>query len=169
MLGYDYQSKYYMAGNEPCFGIMPVYNWLQKPWKAQEKTRTVLKQCFRNTANGIPGDDDSGAMSGWYIFMALGLYPEIPGVGGFTVLSPLFPKAVVQLPNGKTITLTAKNASWDAPYIQSMEVNQKPNSKLWLNLDQLNQGAAIDYVMGKTPHPHWGTAEADAPPSLEPK
>ncbi|MGH7991190.1 MAG: GH92 family glycosyl hydrolase, partial [Limisphaerales bacterium] len=80
--GYAYQSKFYDAGNEPCFGVMPVYNWLQEPWKAQEKIRAVMLNCFHDKPAGIPGDDDSGAMSAWYIFNALGMYPEIPGVGG---------------------------------------------------------------------------------------
>lgn len=166
--GYDYTSKYYEAGNEPCFGVMPVYNWLQKSWKAEDKVRTVMLNCFSNQPNGIPGDDDSGAMSAWYIFTALGWYPEIPGVGGFTVLSPLFPKAAINLPNGKTITITAKNASKDARYVQSMDINGKPNSKLWLTVNELKSGASIKFVMGTAPNPSWGAAVSGAPPSLEP-
>jgi predicted alpha-1,2-mannosidase len=166
--GYAYQSKFYDAGNEPCFGVMPVYNWLQKPWKAQEKMRTVMLNCFLNKPAGIPGDDDSGAMSAWYIFNALGMYPEIPGVGGVTILSPLFPKTVLHLPNGHRIVITAKNASRDAKYIQSMTVNGKVNSKLWLSVDGLQRGASIKYVMGNSPDPNWGAATEDAPPSFEP-
>jgi len=165
--GYDYQSKYYDAGNEPCFGVMPVYNWLQKPWKAQGKIRTVMLSCFHNKPAGIPGDDDSGAMSAWYIFDSLGLYPEIPGVGGMTVLSPLFPKAVLYLPNGHKITIAAKNASRAAKYIQSMTVNGKTNSKLWLTVAQLNSARSIKFVMGDLPNRNWGTTTEDAPPSFE--
>jgi len=167
--GYDYQSKYYDAGNEPCFGVMPVYNWLQKPWKAQEKVRTVMAHCFLNRPAGIPGDDDSGAMSAWYIFTALGMYPEIPGVGGVTVLSPLFPKAVLHLPNGKKVTIIARNASRDARYIKNMTINGKPSSKLWLTVEQLRSGATIKYIMGNSPSLDWGAAADDAPPSLEPQ
>lgn len=166
--GYDYQSKHYEAGNEPCFGIMPVYNWLQKPWKAQAKFRTVMETQFRNTPDGIPGDDDSGAMSAWFIFGALGMYPEIPGVGGVTVLSPLFPQAVLHLPNGKTVTINAQNAAREAKYIQSMKINGAPNSKLWLPVATLQAGAALDFTMGAAPNPEWGAAAADAPPSFEP-
>jgi predicted alpha-1,2-mannosidase len=166
--GYDYTSKYYEAGNEPCFGVMPVYNWLQKPWKAQDKVRTVMLNCFPNKPDGIPGDDDSGAMSAWYICGAIGWYPEIPGVGGFTILSPLFPKTVLNLPNGKVVTILAKHASRDSRYVQSMTINGKPNSKLWLTVDQLRPGASIKFIMGTSPNPAWGTSVADSPPSLEP-
>jgi len=166
--GYSYQSKYYDAGNEPCFGVMPVYNWLQKPWKAQEKVRAVTLNCFGDKPDGIPGDDDSGAMSAWYIFTSLGLYPEIPGVAGVTVLSPLFPKAVLHLPNGHKITITAKNAGRDAKYIQSMTINGQPSSKLWLDLDELKKKASLELIMGNLPNTNWGAASADAPPSFEP-
>ncbi|HXI69988.1 MAG TPA: GH92 family glycosyl hydrolase [Verrucomicrobiae bacterium] len=166
--GYAYQSKYYEAGNEPCFGIMPVYNWLQAPWKAQEKIRTVMLECFQNKPAGIPGDDDSGAMSAWYVFTALGMYPEIPGVGGVTVLSPLFPKAILNLPDGRQIDITAKDASREAKYIQSMTINGKPSSKLWLTVDELRKGAKLKFVMGDSPNTNWGAAIADAPPTFEP-
>jgi predicted alpha-1,2-mannosidase len=166
--GYDYNSKYYDAGNEPCFGVMPVYNWLQKPWKAEDKTRFVMLDCFRNQPQGIPGDDDSGAMSAWYIFTALGMYPEIPGVGGLAVLSPLFPKTIIHLPDGHKIVLHAQNASRESEYIQSMKINGNANSKLWLSLDELKRGAILKYVMGNTPNKNWGVGLADAPPSFEP-
>lgn len=167
--GYAYQSKHYEAGNEPCFGIMPVYNWLQKPWKAQQKVRAVMLNCFGEKPAGIPGDDDSGAMSAWYVFMALGMYPEIPGVGGVTVLNPLFPKAQVHLPNGKTITIKAEHASREAMYVQSMKLNGQPSSKLWLTVEELKRGARLEYVMGSSPNSRWGSAAADVPPSYEPE
>ncbi len=166
--GYAYQSKYYDAGNEPCFGVMPVYNWLHKPWKAQAKVRTVMLNCFHNQPAGIPGDDDSGAMSAWYIFTALGMYPEIPGVGGVTVLSPLFPKTVVYLPNGRKLNIAAKHASRENQYIQSMKLNGQPSSKLWVTVEELQQGASLDYIMGGSPNTAWGAAQDDAPPSFEP-
>jgi predicted alpha-1,2-mannosidase len=165
--GYDYQSRYYEAGNEPCFGIIPVYNWLGRPWKAQEKMRSVMLRHFRNEPDGIPGDDDSGAMSAWYVFAALGLYPEIPGVGGFAVLSPLFPRAEVRLPNGKRLILRAHGASRTTPFIQAMKVNGQPSSKLWLPVSALRRGGTLDYVLGSEPSQAWGAAAADAPPSFE--
>jgi putative alpha-1,2-mannosidase len=146
---------------------MPVYNWLGSPWKAQAKVRKVMLDCFKNKPNGIPGDDDSGAMSAWYIFNALGLYPEIPGVAGVTVLSPLFPKATISLPDGKTVRIEAKGASREATYIQRMTVNGKANSKLWLSIDDLKKGARLKYVMGTSPNKEWGTAPADVPPSFD--
>jgi putative alpha-1,2-mannosidase len=124
--------------------------------------------CFHNEPAGIPGDDDSGAMSAWYIFTALGAYPEIPGAGGVTILSPLFPKAIVRLPNGKEIRIRAAEASDENKYIQSLTVNGQPSSHLWLTVEQLKKGCALDYIMGNQPNTNWGVSHADAPPSFEP-
>ena len=131
--------------------------------------RAVTLSCFANNPAGIPGDDDSGAMSAWYLFTTLGMYPEIPGVGGVTLLSPLFPKAVLNLPNGNHITIAAQSASREFKYIQYMKINGQPNSKLWLNIDELKKGAALDFIMGNQLNTNWGSASADAPPSYEPE
>ncbi len=169
--GYAYTSKHYEAGNEPCFGIVPVYNWLQKPWKAQDRMRMIMASCFQNNPAGIPGDDDSGAMSAWYLFGALGLYPEIQGIGGFTVLSPLFPEATLHLPNGHDLKIAAKKTSPTAKYVQALRLNGQPSSQLWLTVDQLTQKRTtrLDFDLGPAPHPTWGTAAADAPPSFDAK
>ena len=109
-------------------------------------------------------------MSAWYIFTALGMYPEIPGVGGVTILSPLFPKAVLNLPNGKKVTISLPGTtSRDAKYIQSSTINGKSSSKLWLTVEQLTSGTTIKYIMGNSPNLNWGAAVDDAPPSLEPR
>ena len=66
------------------------------------------------------------------------------------------------------ITIIAENASRDAKYIQSMTVNEKANSKLWLTVEQLQADAAVKYVMGNSPNLNWGATTDDAPPSFEP-
>lgn len=167
--GYDYGNPYYLAGNEPCFGIVPVYNWIGCPWKAQMQMRRVMDASFFNKAEGIPGDDDSGAMSAWYVFAAMGLYPEIPGVGGFAVTGPLFPNIKLNLDGGRQIIIRAKNAGQDAPYIKSMSLNKTRCQQTWLTLEQLTecQKTVLDFTMGPKPDTSWG---ADyRPPSFEPK
>lgn len=167
--GYDYQNPNYLAGNEPCFGVVPVYNWIGRPWKAQAQMRRVMNVSFANKPEGIPGDDDSGAMSAWYVFAALGLYPEIPGVGGFAVTGPLFPQVTLNLDGGRQIIIHAKNAEQNAPYIQTMSVNGIPCSKTWLTVEELTQSTktTIDFIMGFEPNESWG---ADyRPPSFGPE
>ena len=166
-MGYDYGNPHYLAGNEPCFGVVPVYNWIGRPWKAQAQMRRVMDASFSNDAKGIPGDDDSGAMSAWYVFAALGLYPEIPGVGGFAVTGPLFPKVTLNLQDGRQVIMNAKNAGQAAPYIQTMSLNGEPCQQTWLTVEQLtgNLKTNIQFHMGAEPNKTW--ASDYRPPSFE--
>ena len=157
-MGYDYGNPNYLAGNEPCFGVVPVYNWINRPWKTQKQMRRVIDASFSNDAKGIPGDDDSGAMSAWYLFAAMGLYPEIPGVGGFAVTGTLFPKMTIILDSGQEIVINAENAGQNAPYIQSMSINGKSSEATWLSLDQLmkKKNNTINFIMSDQPNKSWG-------------
>ena len=165
--GYDYGNPKYLAGNEPCFGIVPVYNWMGAPWKAQNQMRRVMDASFSNTVKGIPGDDDSGAMSAWYLFAAMGLYPEIPGAGGFSVTGPLFPKITLNLDGGKQIVITAENAGHDAPYVASMKLNGSELGQTWLSIEELTnkQKTKLNFIMSTDPDMNW--AKGYMPPSFD--
>jgi putative alpha-1,2-mannosidase len=82
-------------------------------------------------------------------------------------LSPLFPSAVVKLPNGRNLRITARHAAEDAKYIQNLKINGKASAKLWLTVDELKSGCSLDYVMGTQPNTGWGVTETDALPSFE--
>lgn len=167
--GYDYGNPHYLAGNEPCFGVVPVYNWIGSPWKAQAQMRRVMKASFSNGVDGIPGDDDSGAMSAWYVFAAMGLYPEIPGVGGFAVTGPVFSKITLNLENGKQVVINANNAGPNAPYIKGMKFNGKSCEQTWLTVEQLttNSKTNVEFDMASEPNKSWATGYR--PPSFDQK
>lgn len=179
MVPYNDQP-YYNPANEPGIAIPYVYNWLQVPWKAQHLIRRIMTESFVNSRLWIGGlpklpkppcvwcpNDDTGTMSSWYAYMTLGLYPAIPGIGGFTITSPLF-SYTIHLKNGKDISVTAKNASITNEYIQSMTIDGVPNQKLWISWDRLKNGASLVFVLGDKPNPSWGAAPDDAPPSFGP-
>ncbi len=165
--GYDYGNPLYLAGNEPCFGVVPVYNWMGAPWKTQKEMRHVMDASFSNKVAGIPGDDDSGAMSAWYVFAAMGLYPEIPGVGGFAVTGPLFEKITLNLDSGKKIVISAENAGQESPYITNMKLNGEDCEKSWLTIEELTSMnvSNLDFVMSTEPNKDW--AKDYCPPSFE--
>ena len=72
---------------------------------------------------GYPGNDDLGTLSAWYVFGALGLYPEVPGVGILALSGPLFPRAVVKLAGHRRLTITAAGGG---PYIHSLRWRGRP-------------------------------------------
>ncbi|HEX8732492.1 MAG TPA: GH92 family glycosyl hydrolase [Ktedonobacterales bacterium] len=157
-------SPYANMGNEPSFGAPWMYDFMGAPARTQATVRRIESQLFHNTPSGLPGNDDLGAMSSWYVWAALGLYPLLPGRAGFVLGSPLFPHVTLTI-GSHVVHLEAPGAALDAPYIQSMAIDDAPTSQLWLPLETLEQTRTITYAMSTTPTA-WGTAAADAPPSL---
>ena len=162
-------KPHYWIGNEPCFGAVYVYNYLQTPWKAQYNVRRIISRYFTNSPEGLPGDDDVGAMSALYVFSAIGWYPYLPATGGFTVTGPLFNQIKIKLDTGKIIEIQGKNAQTDAPYIQGMKLNGKPSSSLWINWNTISNGAVVSFEMGRKENKNWGAGKKDMPPSFEAK
>ncbi|RZF28252.1 glycoside hydrolase family 92 protein [Paraburkholderia sp. UYCP14C] len=154
--------NFYM-GNEPTFEVPWLYNWAGSPSGTQSVVQQIMASAFGTGPNGLPGNDDLGAVSGWYVWGALGLYPEIPGVGGLAIGSPQFASITVHLGNGKTLRINAPGAP-SAKYVQSLSVNGAAHHASWLDIDALSNGATLNFVMGSSPS-QWGTNAADAPPS----
>ena len=118
-------SDYAFLGNEPTLETPWEYDWAGQPSKAQRVVREAMLSLYSATPGGYPGNDDLGELSSWYVFGALGLYPEIPGDDVLAVAGPLFPRVMLRLAGGE-IQITARGAGDQAPYIQSMTVNGKP-------------------------------------------
>ena len=75
-----WDQRWYMGlfqiSNEPGFLTPTLYNYVGRPDKTAEVVRKTLKERYNTTKEGIPGNDDSGSMSSWYVFHALGFYPN---------------------------------------------------------------------------------------------
>jgi predicted alpha-1,2-mannosidase len=153
-------------GNEPCLETPWIYDFWGAPYKTQEIVRRAMMELYSNKPTAYPGNDDLGEMSSWYIFSALGMYPELPGSDILVIGSPLFPKAVVHLQSGD-ITITANGAADDAPYLQSLTVNGQPWEKTWLRLSDIRNGGTLVYSLSSTPNTTWGSDPSDAPPSFD--
>jgi predicted alpha-1,2-mannosidase len=151
--------------NEPSIEIPWEYNYVGAPWKTQQVVREAQQQLYFNAPVGQFGNDDMGAMSSWFVWSNLGLYPEVPGTDTLVIGSPVFPRAVVHLANGKKITINAPNAAAGAPYVQHLELNGDAWSKTYLNGHQYQHGAALDFDLGPVPNTVWGTGGSAAPPS----
>ena len=115
---------------------------------------------------GLPGNDDGGAMSSWYLFSAIGLYPEITGVIGFVIGSPLFTSVTLHLAGNHTLQINAPAASDQNPYVQSLQLNGNATSSLWLPWSTVQNGAALDFSLASNAT-SWGSSATDAPPSYQ--
>ena len=160
-------SQYSYMGNEPSEEVPWSYAWAGAPSHMQNVVRRTETQLFTNAPNGFPGNDDGGAISSWLVFADIGLYPDIPGVGGFVIGSPLFTSVTVNLAGGHTIQINAPNAADGNPYVQSLTVNGTASTSLWLPWSTAKNGATLNFTLGSSAS-NWGTSAADAPPSFPP-
>lgn len=160
-------SPYAFMGNEPSFEAPWEYDFVGAPAHTQQVVRRIELGLFNATPAGLPGNDDSGALSSWYVFAALGLYPEVQGIGGFVVGSPLFASATLRLAGGKTLRILAPNAAPTAPYVSALTLNGAPTAQLWLSWSAVSGGATLTFALGGRPTA-WGSAPADAPPVFLP-
>ncbi len=153
---------YFYVGNEPEHGVPWTYNFARKPSGASDSVRRVMSESFTTGAGGLPGNDDLGATSAWYVWAALGLYPVTPGADTLAVHGGLFPTVLIQRPNGN-ITITGGSAT--NKYVQSLSVNGTGTTHSYLRYSDIGGGGSIAYGMGSAPSA-WGTAAGDVPPSF---
>ncbi len=152
---------YFYVGNEPEHGVPWTYNYARKPDGASDAVRRVMSESFTTGAGGLPGNDDLGATSSWYVWAALGLYPVTPGADTLAVHGGIFPQALIQRPGGN-ITITGGSAT--NRYVRSLSVNGTATSHNYLRYPDIAGGGTIAYGMGSSPGT-WGTGAADVPPS----
>ncbi len=93
-------SPYAFLGNEPTLGTPWLYDWLGQPGRTSHVVHRALLGLYSPTPGGMPGNDDGGTMSAWWVLGALGIYPEVPGSDVLALNSPLFPQAIIRLPGG---------------------------------------------------------------------
>jgi predicted alpha-1,2-mannosidase len=160
------KRPHFYIGNEPQFATPWAYHFAGAPWKSSEVVRRIVTQSFHVGPGGLPGNDDLGATSSWYVWAALGLYPVVPGTDLLAVHGPLFPSAKVALGGGKSLQIRGDGARIDAPYVQKLTIDGQPSARAWLRHADLAGGAVLELAMGAKPNPEWGAAAADAPPAF---
>jgi predicted alpha-1,2-mannosidase len=160
------RKPYAFLGNEPSFNVPWAYNYAGAPYKTQEIVRRAMNQLWRADSAGYVGNNDLGATSSWYIWGALGLYPEAPGRAELVVGSPLFPHITVRRATGQTITIDAPGASDTDFYVHGLKVDGAATTKPWLPESFAVNGGSLEFTLAGTPDTTWGAAAGDAPPSF---
>ncbi|MFI5934228.1 GH92 family glycosyl hydrolase [Actinoplanes sp. NPDC051494] len=153
---------YFYIGNEPEHGVPWAYNFARKPAGASDAVRRVMAESFTTGAGGLPGNDDLGATSAWYVWSALGFYPVTPGADTLAVHGGTFPGVLIQRPSG-TITVTGGSAT--NRYVQSLSVGGTATSHNFFRYADIAAGGTVSYTMGGSAS-GWGTGVGDVPPSF---
>jgi len=157
------QLGLFQVSNEPGFLAPVLYNYLNKQEKTAALVRKILAKFYNSGHSGIPGNDDSGAMSSWYIFQSLGFYPNT-GQDVYLISSPIFKEVTIHLENGKSLRLTAQNAGPDNKFIQSASLNGKPLTQNWFRHTDILNGGTLSFIMGDKPV-NW-SGNGPLPPSM---
>lgn len=163
-------NLYYWHGNEPVHHAVFGFLYAGEPWKTQYWVREIMHLGYLNEPKGLPGDEDQGQMSAWYVWNAMGLYTTNPAQATYDIGSPIFDKVTIHLNekyhSGDTFVIRAKGTSHDSRYIQSATLNGKPLEKTWITHEDIITGGELSFQMGPAPNKKWGADEEAAPPSI---
>lgn len=136
-----------------------LFNWAGQPWLTQKWTRAVLDLYYGfNPADAYLGDDDQGQMAAWFVLTALGLYQTDGGCRVdpiYELSSPLYPKSVIHLSNGRTFTIEASDESPSNRYIQSATLNGAPFNQWWIRRADVLKGGTLVFELGSEPNKSW--------------
>ncbi len=158
----NYHIGLFQISNEPGFLVPTLYNYVNLPEKTAEIARKVISTKYNASKAGLPGNDDSGSMSAWFIFHSMGFYPNA-GQDVYLISSPVFTKTTINLENGKTFEISAPETNSINIYIQSAKLNGEPLDRCWLKHEEIVNGGTLEFVMGSTPS-GWAH-DGELPPS----
>jgi predicted alpha-1,2-mannosidase len=146
-----FAAKLYDQGNEPSHHLAYLYNDAGAPWKTQSHVREILEKEYRTGPEGLPGNDDAGQMSAWYVLSAMGFYPVCPGKPMYELASPIFSRVVIHQANGRDFTILAPGASAKNRYIQSMSLDGHPYARYEISHGAIVGGATFRMKLGPDP------------------
>jgi predicted alpha-1,2-mannosidase len=161
------RAPFAFLGNEPSLGAPWLYDWLGTPYKTQAVVRRALTSLYRLAPGGMPGNDDGGTLSAWWVLGAIGLYPAVPGEDVLALGSPLFRRATLVTGRG-AVTIDAPAARSDRPYVHSVRIGDRTWTRPWLRFGEIAGGASIAFDLAARPEVTWGADPRDAPPSFGP-
>lgn len=145
----NFSGGHYAYDNEPENHYPYLYDWVNQPWKADKILTDVVNNNYRDTPDGITGNDDCGQMSAWYIFTVLGFYPVCPASGQYAIGRPFFPKITLHVtgPSKNTFTIIARNFSAKNVYVKSIKLDGHPLHNLFLKYSDLYKHIVLEFDM----------------------
>ncbi len=153
LLDSAFDSRYIPFDNEPVLHVPYFFNYTRFPHKTQQRVRKLMQSHYDVSAGGLPGNDDLGSMSAWYVFSAMGFFPFCPGRPSYEIGSPLFEKVTIHLQNGKKFVIATQNNGADHCYIKKLMLNGQQYRKLWLSHSTIMDGGKLSFVMDTIPAP----------------
>jgi predicted alpha-1,2-mannosidase len=148
-----FASGTYDQGNEPSHHIAYLYDDAGLPSKTQLHVHDIMTRLYRNTTDGLIGNDDAGQMSAWYVMSALGFYPVTPGTPRYSIGTPHFDEMTVRTGSGKSLHIMAHGAEAGKFYVRSVRLNGKLLNRMYLLHSEVIGGGELVFGMSDRPAP----------------
>ena len=153
------EAEHAFLGNEPSLFTPWIYAWLDQPGKITPLVWSALTSLYADEPGGMPGNDDLGAMSSWWVLASLGLMPAIPGTDTLLLNAPLVTDATLHRENG---TLRIRRTGTGSQ-IQGLRVNGQAHHRAWLRHTDLPDGTTLEFQLDDAPS-NWAQDPSARPP-----
>jgi len=152
--GQDSQGFY--MGNEMGFPAPWAYDFAGKPASTQYIVQQLMRTAFSTARDGLPGNDDMGALSSWYVFAGLGMFPVSQADGGLALSTPQFADVTLRLGGKHKVRLLSDADAATSPFIASLRADGTRQDRAWLSVDDLASTQHLRYALSSTPT-SWAT------------
>ncbi len=131
----------YCHGNQPDHSVPYTYYFIGKQEKTQCILDSIMDHYYDMGADKLAycGMDDTGEMSSWYVFNAIGLYTYSPADPEYLITVPLFDKITFDL-HGKPFTIT-KNGK--GRKIKDITYGNEKVNGYFISHDRLKEGREL--------------------------
>jgi predicted alpha-1,2-mannosidase len=165
LFGIYYAGNQYTPANETDLQAPWLFDWTPQPWKTQRVVHAET-QVYSTSPYGLPGNDDAGTMSAWFVLATVGLYQAQPGVGAWELSSPMFTRVVVRgRPGRPALTIDAPGAGPAREYVDAISLSGRPLGRSWLHDAEVRAGQRLVVRLSSVPTA-WASGPGAQPPSL---
>ena len=141
----------YAHGNEPSHHVLYLYNYVDQPWKTQQRVRQVMQELYTDQPAGLCGNEDVGQMSAWYLLSALGLYQVEPCGGVYQLGSPVVEEATIHVGQDRTFTVRTHGNSDQNIYVREVRLNGRRLTEPRIHYRDIVVGGTLDFYMTSKP------------------
>lgn len=147
-----FNDGHYDPTNEPNIGYPYLFSYVKgEEWRTQKTTRELVAKHFKNSTDGLPGNDDTGTMSAWVLFSMMGFYPDNATDPSYTFTTPVFDKISLRLDDfhyhGQAIEIETVRPSREAVYIDKIVIDGKRWSSYRISHDELVKAKKITFYL----------------------
>jgi len=143
-----FDEGHFTITNEPDIAYPYLFTYVpDESHRTREIVQKLMKDEFGTGSDGLPGNDDAGAISAWYVFSALGFYPACPALGEYRIGRPLFERSVIRLhPNyhkGRKFRIETLGRKKEERTVKSIELNGESLIQSWIDHSDIISGGQV--------------------------